>query len=405
MKWLGVVVGGVIAIFSTLAVAQQALTLDDISHIHAMTVDSENPGKLLLAAHEGLFRAAPDGSITRIYARNDDFMGFAANPKEPSVLYASGHPPGGGNLGVMKSEDDGKTWISLSKGANGPVDFHSISVSNADPNVIYGMQGAFLQVSRDGGKTWTLAGDLPDGTISITASAVDADTLYAASQKGIFFSRNAGKTWDYANMVLRPVTMVKTTTDGRLYTFMIGAGLLMAKEPGFNWQKISNNFQDRVLLHLTADPANPNRLYATADTSGVMTSGDGGKTWTTYENYEKAIPKEIAKGQQLFEDNCQACHGEKGIGENPGNPEAKDEYGFLAPALNNDTHGWHHSDRGIVNTVLEGSSRNQRMIAWKEILSNEEVLDILAYIKSLWSFRSLACQGPRHMRCGAQNKP
>ena len=49
--------------------------------------------------------------------------------------------------------------------------------------------------------------------------------------------------------------------------------------------------------------------------------------------------------------------------------------------------------------ILNGSSRNERMIAWKETLSRDDAEYLVAYIKSLWSFRSLACQGGRHMAC------
>jgi mono/diheme cytochrome c family protein len=39
------------------------------------------------------------------------------------------------------------------------------------------------------------------------------------------------------------------------------------------------------------------------------------------------------------------------------------------------------------------------MAAFKDTLSGEDVENVVAYIKSLWNFRSLACQGARHMAC------
>jgi mono/diheme cytochrome c family protein len=39
------------------------------------------------------------------------------------------------------------------------------------------------------------------------------------------------------------------------------------------------------------------------------------------------------------------------------------------------------------------------MVAFKETLSDEDVDNVIAYVKSLWNFRSLACQGARHMSC------
>ncbi len=79
-------------------------------------------------------------------------MGFTPHPADESVLYASGHPAGGGNLGFIVSRDGGRGWSSLSPGVGGPVDFHQMDVSKADPSVIYGAHGG-LQASRDGGRT------------------------------------------------------------------------------------------------------------------------------------------------------------------------------------------------------------------------------------------------------------
>jgi hypothetical protein len=39
------------------------------------------------------------------------------------------------------------------------------------------------------------------------------------------------------------------------------------------------------------------------------------------------------------------------------------------------------------------------MIPFKELVTENEARSLVAYIKSLWGFRSLACQGARHMRC------
>jgi mono/diheme cytochrome c family protein len=87
------------------------------------------------------------------------------------------------------------------------------------------------------------------------------------------------------------------------------------------------------------------------------------------------------------------------MGERPDDPGATDEYGFAAPALDDSAHGWHHSDDGLVGTILNGSPRNPRMMPFKELVSEDDARNLVAYIKSLWSFRSLACQGSRHMGC------
>jgi mono/diheme cytochrome c family protein len=89
----------------------------------------------------------------------------------------------------------------------------------------------------------------------------------------------------------------------------------------------------------------------------------------------------------------------RGVGENPEDMHAKDEFGFVAPPMDDSAHAWHHADFDLVKTILDGSPRNRRMAPWRESLSRDDAEDLVAYIKSLWNFRSLACQGARHMRC------
>ena len=193
--------------------------------------------------------------------------------------------------------------------------------------------------------------------------------------------------------------MVHVTSHGQLFVFVYGTGLITAEESQLTWKTIARDFQDRVLMGLVADPHDQNRVYARTDTGAVMTSRDGGRTWTSFEGSERATAQAIREGERLFAENCQQCHGIQGVGERPEDPYAKDAYGFVAPALNDDAHAWHHPDRQLIDMILNGSSRNERMIAWKSTLSRENAENLVVYIKSLWSFRSLACQGGRHMMC------
>ncbi len=378
--------------------AAKTIPLTDVSHVHALSIDRGDPKKLFLATHKGLFLASSDGKAEAVSEGAEDFTSFIFHPGKPSVFIANGMSSKGKKLGVVRSDDGGKSWNVLAGSDQGKNDFHSMALSPSDPNVVYGVNDR-LRVSRDGGRTWEDAGTPLADIFDVAVSNDDADTLFAATRKALYVSRDAGKTWNYGYMLLKPATMVSVTPRGKLYAFIYGVGLVMADELNFNWKIISKDFQDRYLLDLAVDPADPDRLYAAVDTGAVMTSKDGGKTWTPFENNEKATPAAVSRGRELFGENCQACHGVKGVGERPKDMYAKDEYGFVAPPLDNSAHGWHHTDSDIVETILKGSSRNKRMIAWKDTLSREDAEDVLAYLKSIWTFRSLACQGPRHMKC------
>ncbi|CAO3403947.1 hypothetical protein [Azospirillum palustre] len=263
--------------------ATETVKLAELSHLHGIAVDPGDPSRLYLASHHGVWLTNPDGTATRVSDNRHDYMGFTPNPAQPGAFFASGHPETGGNLGVLVSTDGAKTWKAVSKGVNGPVDFHSMDASPADPNVLYGHYGS-VQVSRDAGKSWEVTGKPPADMFDLAASAKDANTVYAATRTGLMVSRDAGKTWQAAYMVARPATMVTTTRDGTAYAFQVGTGLLKTTEPSPAWQPVSNGFGDAVLLHLAVDPTNPQRLYAVTDKSAILASQDGGKTWKPFQS-------------------------------------------------------------------------------------------------------------------------
>jgi len=106
-------------------------------------------------------------------------------------------------------------------------------------------------------------------------------------------------------------------------------------------------------------------------------------------------PAAVKRGLSVFESNCQQCHQERGKGENI--PPAIQKPGFLAAIpLDKNAHAWHHGDEQLVQIIQKG---NQRMPAFGNVLSDAQLRDVVAYVKSLWEPRILKCQGPKHMSC------
>ena len=276
----GAVAAVIAGIFIWQADASETVPLSKVTHIHGIAVDAKDSKRFLLATHYGVFRTAPDGTATRISDDRSDYMGFTPHPTKPGTFYASGHPQDGGNLGFIVSTDGGKTWEQVSKGANGPVDFHAMDVSPADPKVAYGLYGG-IQVSRDGGKTWEVAGPAPADVFDLAASAKDPNTVYAATRNGLMLSRDAGKSWQRASMIARPASMVEVAPDGTAYAFIVGTGLMTTTEPSLAWQPVGRDFRDAVLLHLAIDPTNADRLVAVTQKGEIASSADGGKSWTS----------------------------------------------------------------------------------------------------------------------------
>ena len=97
-------------------------------------------------------------------------------------------------------------------------------------------------------------------------------------------------------------------------------------------------------------------------------------------------------GRELFASNCAACHGAAG----EGHPDwrIKNADGTLPPPpLNGDGHTWHHADGLLYRIVSQGGksleipgdpSFKSAMPAFGDLLSHEEIIEVLAYVKSLW---------------------
>ncbi len=379
------------------------VSLGQLPRVYGLSVASSEGMILHLATPMGLYLSYPQGNVNRVPGLRGHLMAFAVHPRNPQHMLAGGHVGRSGSMGVMLSTNGGKSWKQLSETAAGHVGFHILEISRADPNTIYGVTNG-LRVSNDGGRTWREAGKLPANLIHFAASSKQVKTLYAATRQGLLISHDQGAKWKPVNLPGGITSMVHVTPTGKVYVFVIGVGLLAAQEPKLDWKKVSARFDDQILFRMAVDPASPNRLYASTVTGAVVASRDGGRNWLAYEGLHNAKPKFIAKGKKLFNTYCQPCHGTEGRGQHttagfdPKNPPR-----ISAPALNDTAHAWHHSDEGLTNTILNGSPREgSPMIAWKAQFGRADAESLVAYIKSLWSFRSIACQGARHMACMRQ---
>ena len=100
-----------------------------------------------------------------------------------------------------------------------------------------------------------------------------------------------------------------------------------------------------------------------------------------------STPAQIALGEQLYSENCLSCHGAKATVENPVQSRGgqKDEGSYLAPALNGKGHAWHHPNEMLYSIVKDGSiAKDSPMQGFKDKLSDEDIVAVLQYVKSLW---------------------
>ena len=381
------------------AAAAQSGPTEQIERINGVAVAPQplrtDNAVLLIGTDFGLMRAGPDGMATVLPDVELAVTGLAGDINRAGRIFLSGVDAQSRPAPLMLSEDGGASWRPVSAS---PVAVRSLSVMPGNPDALAAVAGGIM-TSPDGGKTWGPIPNSPEKVFSVARSSLSENDLYAATMGGLLLSGDGGESWRPAHESDNPATAVTVLPGGKVLAYIFGVGLVGAQEPELQWQVLEDGFADRYILSLAADPLDPDTIYAIMDTGAIMMSRNGGRDWISYEGSDKFTPERLARGEQLFEGTCAACHGAKGVGEAPGNPEARDEFGFKAPALNDDMHAWHHSDAALKATISQGSPRNPRMVAFSKQMPEEDIEDIIVYLKSLWSLRSLACQGARHGRC------
>ena len=117
---------------------------------------------------------------------------------------------------------------------------------------------------------------------------------------------------------------------------------------------------------------------------------------------------DIAAGEKLYAQSCAVCHGTNLEGQenwqSPG-PDGR----MPAPPHDETGHTWHHTDTvlfeytklgGRAYLAQTGVELNSGMPGFGEVLTDQEIWNILAYIKSTWPTR---IQGIQAERTNAEN--
>ncbi|MBA3713398.1 MAG: hypothetical protein H0W76_13270 [Pyrinomonadaceae bacterium] len=205
------------------------------------------------------------------------------SPHDKNTIYF------GGNV-VFKSTDFGKMWTPVSSDlttsdrgkqgeAGGPVaientgaEYHTTIISLAESPLRAGVLWAGtddgnLQMTTDGGKTWTnltpnVAGLLPNSPVShVEPSRVDAQTAYASFDRHmlddfrpyIFKTTDGGKTWQNVTGDLPAKAHVWIVREDPKNTNLLYAGtelgLFVSYTSGNNWARLNMKNLPHVAVH------------------------------------------------------------------------------------------------------------------------------------------------------------
>lgn len=105
----------------------------------------------------------------------------------------------------------------------------------------------------------------------------------------------------------------------------------------------------------------------------------------------------IARGQRLYSENCASCHGADLQGQ-PDWQTPLDNGRYRAPPHDETGHSWHHADALLTQIIRDGpaavvgNGHESDMPGFGDIMGDDGIAAVLAYIKSTWPERERAFQ-------------
>ncbi|MBL7855021.1 MAG: hypothetical protein JNL17_11525 [Cyclobacteriaceae bacterium] len=260
-------------------------------------VDTKTGNTRIIHPYPNKMGSAGDAIENHKYRFNWDSP-IHISPNDPNTVYT------GGNV-IFRSRDKGYNWELISpdlttndkskqKSSGGEIyqdntaaEFHctilTIAESPVQKDVIWaGTDDGHVQLTRDGGKTWTnlsknIVGLPPFAWISkIHASEHDAGTAFVAVDQ-------------------------HRMDDYRAYAFM-------TTDFGKTWTRISAGLPEDWVYVVRQDPHNANLLFAGME-HGIFASWDKGKTWSKINNNMPNVSVRDLRVQKRERDLVAATHG------------------------------------------------------------------------------------------------
>lgn len=109
---------------------------------------------------------------------------------------------------------------------------------------------------------------------------------------------------------------------------------------------------------------------------------------------------QVSKGKETFTQNCAVCHG--GQAEATSNwMKTGPDGNYPPPPLNGTAHAWHHPKDILRRQImLGGVPLGGTMPPFKDILSLEEIDNVIAYFQNFWSDEIYALWKQRDTEAG-----
>ncbi|MCC6725304.1 MAG: glycosyl hydrolase [Saprospiraceae bacterium] len=296
------------------------VTLDPSNANTVWVGTGENNNQRSVNYGDGVYKSNDGGkSWSNMGLKNSEHIGkIIVDPRNSDVVYVAAIGPlwsAGGDRGVYKTTDGGKTWAMVLNGADGKslidenTGVNHLVMDPRNPDVLYasafqrrrhvftyvgGGPGSTVYKSVDGGKTWAKAANgLPGvelGRIEF-AFASNPEILYAtveaAEGKGGFFKTNdRGASWEKQSS-----PGLSGNYFGEIFThptdpntiYLMDVFNKVSHDGGKSWDNLGEEFKHVDNHVLWIDPKDPDYMLSGCD-GGVYETFDGAKTWKFMAN-------------------------------------------------------------------------------------------------------------------------
>ncbi|MGH7507041.1 MAG: WD40/YVTN/BNR-like repeat-containing protein [Longimicrobiales bacterium] len=255
---------------------------------------------------DGIYRSTDGGETwTHMGLRETQHIArIVIHPTNPDIVYVASPGPlwaDGGERGVFKTTDGGRTWSNV-KSISANTGFTDLVMDPTNPEVLYaaayqrerrsysflaGGPESGIWKTTDGGATWTeLTAGLPTGDmgrIGLDVARSQPRTVYAvvhADSGGVFRTDDGGSTWTRQSSISSiPWFFGQIRVDPldveRVY--FLGQQLQVSDDGGNDWRRIAGNTHaDQHAMWI--DPKDSHHLVIGND-GGLFVSYDRGESW------------------------------------------------------------------------------------------------------------------------------
>ncbi|MEM6369288.1 MAG: glycosyl hydrolase [Myxococcota bacterium] len=290
----------------------------DPSNPHTVWVGTgENVGGRHVAYGDGLHRSGDGGhSWTHMGLKASEHIGkIIIHPSDSNTLWVAAEGPlwsKGGDRGVYKSTDGGRTWKNVLRVGEwtGATD---LEIDPRDPDLLYaatwqrqrtvaaymgGGPESGIYRSVDGGETWErLKKGLPKGNmgkIGLAISPMKPDVLYAAIEEnrrkgGVYRSTDRGSSWtrrsDTVSRATGPHYYQELEASPHVFDriYLVDVRFQISDDGGKSFKNMSEKFKHSDNHSLNFRKDDPDYLLAGTD-GGIYESFDHGETWRFFAN-------------------------------------------------------------------------------------------------------------------------